>query len=255
MRFAPTRSASSISACSRLAELRSARRKLADFICAYCRSLPRKIASRRSGRVQDRAEQFRAAQLNALQERSADVHADQRNSILIQFLKRFDPASTAAFALRRIDYLPRLIMLLFEAIAGFRIVEDHCEQHGKDPQIFQDFEKRPVAEEIGGPLEAKLDRVQRHGPAMADASPVISPEKRSFSCFAQRHRFSTVSLFGYFAVDFDGAVGSDERFIKFGIVFQAPHRVSQQAGRANQGIALPIEPCRGRPIRNVHGLR
>ena len=83
-----------------------------------------------------------------------------------------------------------------------------------------------MTEEIGGPLAGKLDRVQRHTPAMPDASAAIRPRMRLFSCLAYQHFFNPVSLFGHLAVCFHGSVGSDERFIKFGIVFQAPDRVN-----------------------------
>ena len=64
----------------------------------------------------------------SLQESARNIDADQWNAIVVEFLERVDATAAAAFSLRGVDDLPRLIVLLLEAVARFRKVEDDRDQ-------------------------------------------------------------------------------------------------------------------------------
>ena len=97
------------------------------------------------GGFQIASQQVSSIQPDALQERPGCLETDQGLVIVIQFLESFDAASTAAFSLRGINYLPCLIMFLFAAVAGFREIENHRHQNGKNLHIFQHFQECPPA--------------------------------------------------------------------------------------------------------------
>jgi hypothetical protein len=67
--------------------------------------------------------------LDALKKRLGNVHANQRNSVRSQFLKRLNSFFTAAFSLRRIDHLLCLIVLLLLTVAGLGVAEDNSKQN------------------------------------------------------------------------------------------------------------------------------
>ena len=54
---------------------------------------------------------------NPLQGRACYVNTHERNTVLIQFLQGFNPATTATFPLGGVDNLPCLVMLLLHTIA------------------------------------------------------------------------------------------------------------------------------------------
>ena len=56
-------------------------------------------------------------QVETLEERGSYIDTNQRNFIRVQFLERFDPSSTTALALRRVDHLPSLVVALFHPVA------------------------------------------------------------------------------------------------------------------------------------------
>src|SRR5258708_8152932 len=112
--------------------------------------------------------------MDALKKCAGDIHADKRNAIGVEFLKCFHAAAAAAFPLRRVDNLPGLIVFLLEPVAGFRKIENNGDKDAEAAQIFKDFEKRPVAENVGDPFPEPLESPQWHGPGVPDR---LSPER------------------------------------------------------------------------------
>src|SRR5271154_5878010 len=104
--------------------------------------------------------------MGVLKKCARHIDAHQRNAIAVEFLQRFDAPAAAAFSLRGVDDLPRLIVLLLEPVAGFGKIENHRDQHAEAFEIFQYVQKRPSAEDIGNPIQGPLDAPKRRGPTM-----------------------------------------------------------------------------------------
>src|SRR5271166_2224412 len=107
---------------------------------------------------------MRPGQANPLQKRAGNVDSHQRYAVVIQFLQSFDPAATAALALRGVDDLPGLVMLLLQTVARLAEVKDHRHQDRKATQVFENLQERPAAQTESGPLEYPIDRQQRYQP-------------------------------------------------------------------------------------------
>jgi hypothetical protein len=129
------------------------------------------------------ADQVGAPKLKALKGGSGDTHSSKRNSVRIQFLKSFDPSAASAFALRGVDHLPDLIVLLLLPVTGLGVVEDDGKQNREDPQVLQNLQKCPSAEEISNPVKGQLDSMPRNGPSMADRLLVFRPRGRTLARF------------------------------------------------------------------------
>src|SRR5260370_41837553 len=93
----------------------------------------------------------------------------------MQLLQSLDSASAASHALRRIDHLPGLIMLLLPAVAGFGEIENDGDQNGENPEIFEHFEKGPVGQIVGRPLARPLYCVERQQPPRPARSSMLFP--------------------------------------------------------------------------------
>src|SRR5262249_55792414 len=102
-------------------------------------------------------------------------------------LQSVDAAPATAFSLRCVDYLPCLVVLLFQAIPRLRKIENDGNQHAEAPQILEDLEKRPVAENVSKPFPAPLKGPERNAPRMLDALPANGPGKRPLSINPQSH--------------------------------------------------------------------
>lgn len=135
-------------------------------------------------------------QIKILQKRAGHVDADQRNAIVVEFLKRLDAPSAAAFSLRRVDDLPRLIVFLLETVAGFGKVEDDGNEHAKAFEIFKNVEKGPPAQRKGDPCENPLERPEWCCPNMLYALPAHRPRIGLLSVNSHFHRgeFTVASL-------------------------------------------------------------
>src|SRR5215510_13303929 len=118
---------------------------------------------------------MRVWQLNTLEKCAGNIHADQRNTISIQFLQGFNSPSTAAFSLRCIDHLPRLVVFLLQPVARVMEIENHRNQDGETPQIFQDLQKSPIAEKESDPLEWPFNDKEKHHPRMPQAAHLFAP--------------------------------------------------------------------------------
>src|SRR5260370_12719485 len=97
----------------------------------------------------------------------------------MQLLQSLDSPSAASHALRRIDHLPGLIMLLLPAVSGFGEIENDGDQNGEDPEIFEHFEKGPVGQIVGRPLARPLYCVERHHPPRPPCSSILFPPIRT----------------------------------------------------------------------------
>src|SRR5713226_42241 len=149
------------------------------------RSLSRKSAA---GKLRPR--QASTLKTNALQECAGDIHTDERNAVGVQLLQSFDTPAIAAFSLGGVDDLPRLVVLLLEAVAGFAEIEDHGDKHAETAEIFEHFQERPIAEGEGDPFTEPLEGPQRHSPAAFQSLPTNVPGFRAFSVKAHSHRVS-----------------------------------------------------------------
>src|SRR6266436_689817 len=125
--------------------------------------------------------------MDALKKCAGDIHADKRNTIGVEFLKCFHAAAAAAFPLRRVDNLPGLIVFLLKPVAGFRKIENNGDKDAEAAQIFKDFEKRPVAENVGDPFPEPLEGPQWHGPGVPDRLSPERPWDRPFSVKTYLH--------------------------------------------------------------------
>src|SRR5215469_4093639 len=78
-------------------------------------------------------------QANTLQKRAGNVDPHQRNTVLIQFLQSFDPTATATLALRGVDDLPGLVMLLLQTVTRLAEIKDHRHQDREATQVLENF--------------------------------------------------------------------------------------------------------------------
>src|SRR5579863_4687474 len=125
--------------------------------------------------------------MGVLEKCARDIHTHQRNAVAVEFLERFDAPAAAAFSLRGVDHLPRLIVLLLEPVAGFGKIKNHRDQHAESLEIFQYIQKRPSAEAIGNPIQDPLDAPERRRPTMAYALFSNGPGIRPLSLNSDSH--------------------------------------------------------------------
>src|SRR5215469_16693335 len=130
---------------------------------------------------------MRVWQLNSLKKCAGNIHADQRNTISIQFLQGFNSSSTAALSLGRVDHLPRLVVFLLHPVARVMEIENHSNQDRKAAQIFQDLQKSPIAEQESDPLEGPFNDEEKHHPRMPQAALLFAPRPRALPSLTCDH--------------------------------------------------------------------
>src|SRR5215470_7825287 len=130
---------------------------------------------------------MRVWQLNSLEKCAGNIHADQRNTISIQFLQGFDSPSTPALSLSSVDHLPRLVVFLLHPVARIMEIENHRYQDGKAPKIFQDLKKGPVAEQERDPLEGPFNYEEKHHPWMPQAALLFAPRPGALPALISHH--------------------------------------------------------------------
>src|SRR5260370_3230100 len=130
----------------------------------------------------------RTREMNPLQKGAGNIDPDQGCAVGVQLLESFDAAAIPAFPLRGVDDLPSLVMFLLETVAGLGEIEDHRDAHTKTSEIFDHFDERPIAEEVGDPLPAPLEGPKRHGPRVVQLLPADAPGFRAFSMKPHSHR-------------------------------------------------------------------
>src|SRR5208337_2902341 len=131
---------------------------------------------------------MRPGQANPLQKRTGNVDSHQRYAVVIQFLQSFDPAATAALALRGVDDLPGLVVLLLQTVARLAEIEDHRHQDREATQVFENFQERPAAQHESDPLEYPVDRQEWNQPGMSQPGTLCLPGFRTVPRCVQYHR-------------------------------------------------------------------
>src|SRR5215471_1497674 len=130
---------------------------------------------------------MRVWQLNSLEKCAGNIHADQRHAIGIQLLQGFNSSSTAALSLGRVDHLPRLVVFLLHPVARIMEIENHGNQDRKAAQIFQDFQKSPIAEQESNPLEGPFNDEEKHHPRMPQAALLFAPRSGALPALIGEH--------------------------------------------------------------------